>query len=327
VSGIEGIAYGAVERFIEANGFRGPRRSQRHGGSHRKFRHPDGRWTILSGSGNTTVPTGTLRAILRQTHLSADDLLRFIGRQHNPVIRAKDGFYAELPRRFSLRGGSVWWIGPFKTDNQALGIAGMVQGGAALVDGADDGFYVRVSAGLRLRGTPRIGPFRRPVEAGAVLGRLLPAGALPPETTPKGRPARTPPRIGRGTARAPLRKKPAAAPAAPTRQQLPENVKNAIEALTRMGSQRTEAKEAVLAAMERLPATADETAILRAVMGQARNPHLNGERVYASAFQTAQNPLRAACLDCGGALTVPPRASIVTCPHCEAKMAVGRSAS
>ena len=206
-------------------------------------------------------------------------------RMFNPVTRARDGgYYAVLPPRYALRG-SVWWIGPYKTENQALGIAGMVQGGSALVDGADAGFYVRVG-GLRLTGTPRLGPFRRPVEAGAVLGRLLPAGALPPEKTwpapaPRsGRPAAAPPPPVTATSRQ------AAAP----KLTLTAAGKEAVEALASMGQGKTEAKEYVLQAQERLGPAADASALLRAVFAHSKSNPLNAGAVYELAVRTAQNP-------------------------------------
>lgn len=44
-------------------------------GSHVRLKHTDGRWTQVAVH-TKPVPVGTLKAILKQTHLSIDDLLR-----------------------------------------------------------------------------------------------------------------------------------------------------------------------------------------------------------------------------------------------------------
>ena len=44
-------------------------------GSHLKMVHPDGRWTTVPIH-RKPVPTGTLRAILRQSQITAEELLK-----------------------------------------------------------------------------------------------------------------------------------------------------------------------------------------------------------------------------------------------------------
>ena len=50
-------------RLLETNGWRHIRTN----GSHRIFRHPDGRTTVISGKSSNDIRIGTYRAILRQT--------------------------------------------------------------------------------------------------------------------------------------------------------------------------------------------------------------------------------------------------------------------
>jgi predicted RNA binding protein YcfA (HicA-like mRNA interferase family) len=42
-------------------------------GSHATYRHPDGRWTIVSVHGGKTIPGGTLRKIIRDTGLTVEE--------------------------------------------------------------------------------------------------------------------------------------------------------------------------------------------------------------------------------------------------------------
>jgi len=42
-------------------------------GSHQKWRHPDGRQTIVAQHGSKPIPIGTLRSILKGSGLDADD--------------------------------------------------------------------------------------------------------------------------------------------------------------------------------------------------------------------------------------------------------------
>jgi len=45
-------------------------------GSHRRLRHPDGRWTQIAVHPGP-IPQGTLRKILQQTKVSIEDLEKF----------------------------------------------------------------------------------------------------------------------------------------------------------------------------------------------------------------------------------------------------------
>jgi predicted RNA binding protein YcfA (HicA-like mRNA interferase family) len=47
-------------------------------GSHHRLKHPDGRATTVPVHAGKDVPKGTLRSILRDTGLSADDLRRLL---------------------------------------------------------------------------------------------------------------------------------------------------------------------------------------------------------------------------------------------------------
>ena len=38
-------------------------------GSHHRFVHPDGRWTVVANHGSRVIPLGTMRAIMRQSGL------------------------------------------------------------------------------------------------------------------------------------------------------------------------------------------------------------------------------------------------------------------
>jgi predicted RNA binding protein YcfA (HicA-like mRNA interferase family) len=42
-------------------------------GSHQKWRHPDGRQTIVAQHGSKPIPIGTLKSILKGSGLDADD--------------------------------------------------------------------------------------------------------------------------------------------------------------------------------------------------------------------------------------------------------------
>ncbi|HHH42296.1 MAG TPA: type II toxin-antitoxin system HicA family toxin [Chloroflexi bacterium] len=60
-----------VIRVLESIGFERIRQS----GSHVTFRHPDGRWTIVSVHPGKTIPRGTLRKIIRDTGLTVEEFL------------------------------------------------------------------------------------------------------------------------------------------------------------------------------------------------------------------------------------------------------------
>lgn len=49
-------------------------------GSHVVFKHSDGRRTVVSGH-NRPVRIGTLRAILKQSEITADDFLKLLKRK------------------------------------------------------------------------------------------------------------------------------------------------------------------------------------------------------------------------------------------------------
>jgi len=58
-----------VMKVLERLGFQRIRQS----GSHVTYRHPDGRWTIVSVHGGKTIPGGTLRKIIRDTGLTVEE--------------------------------------------------------------------------------------------------------------------------------------------------------------------------------------------------------------------------------------------------------------
>ena len=49
-------------------------------GSHHRLKHPDGRATTVPVHVGQDVPKGTLRSVLRDAGLTAEDLLRLLGR-------------------------------------------------------------------------------------------------------------------------------------------------------------------------------------------------------------------------------------------------------
>lgn len=63
-----------VIRVLEAIGFERIRQS----GSHATFRHPDGRWTIVSIHPGKTIPRGTLRKILRDAGLTVEEFIELL---------------------------------------------------------------------------------------------------------------------------------------------------------------------------------------------------------------------------------------------------------
>ena len=44
----------------------------RQSGSHATYRHPDGRWTIVAVHPGKTIPSGTLRKIIRDAGLTVE---------------------------------------------------------------------------------------------------------------------------------------------------------------------------------------------------------------------------------------------------------------
>ena len=63
-----------IIRVLEAIGFERIRQS----GSHATFRHPDGRWTIVSIHPGKTIPRGTLRKILRDAGLTVEQFIELL---------------------------------------------------------------------------------------------------------------------------------------------------------------------------------------------------------------------------------------------------------
>ncbi|MBU2610487.1 MAG: type II toxin-antitoxin system HicA family toxin [Chloroflexi bacterium] len=63
-----------VIRVLETAGFRLIRQS----GSHATYRHPDGRWTIVSVHPGKTIPKGTLHKIIRDAGLTVEEFLAFL---------------------------------------------------------------------------------------------------------------------------------------------------------------------------------------------------------------------------------------------------------
>jgi predicted RNA binding protein YcfA (HicA-like mRNA interferase family) len=61
-------------RALERAGFKVTRVS----GSHHRLRHPDGRSTTVPVHPGRDVPKGTLRAVLQDTRLTVDDLLKYL---------------------------------------------------------------------------------------------------------------------------------------------------------------------------------------------------------------------------------------------------------
>ncbi|MFH1906327.1 MAG: type II toxin-antitoxin system HicA family toxin [Chloroflexota bacterium] len=68
------VRSGQVVRVLEALGFLRIRQS----GSHATYRHPNGRWTIVSIHPGKTIPKGTLRKIIRDTGLTVDEFVELL---------------------------------------------------------------------------------------------------------------------------------------------------------------------------------------------------------------------------------------------------------
>ena len=60
-----------VVKVLETIGFQLIRQS----GSHAAYRHPDGRWTIVSIHPGKIIPKGTLRRIIRDAGLTLDEFV------------------------------------------------------------------------------------------------------------------------------------------------------------------------------------------------------------------------------------------------------------
>ncbi len=63
-----------VVKVLEKFGFQLIRQS----GSHATYRHPDGRWTIVSIHLGKTIPKGTLRKIIRDAGVTVDEFLEIL---------------------------------------------------------------------------------------------------------------------------------------------------------------------------------------------------------------------------------------------------------
>ncbi len=63
-----------VIKVLETVGFERVRQS----GSHATFRHPDGRWTIVSIHPGKTIPRGTLRKIIRDAGLTVEEFIEML---------------------------------------------------------------------------------------------------------------------------------------------------------------------------------------------------------------------------------------------------------
>ena len=63
-----------VIRVLETVGFERIKQS----GSHVTYRHPDGRWTIVSLHPRKTIPKGTLRKIIRDAGLTVDEFIELL---------------------------------------------------------------------------------------------------------------------------------------------------------------------------------------------------------------------------------------------------------
>lgn len=61
-------------RALERAGFTVTRVS----GSHHRLRHPDGRSTTVPVHAGRDVPKGTLRAVLQDTSLTVDELVKYL---------------------------------------------------------------------------------------------------------------------------------------------------------------------------------------------------------------------------------------------------------
>ena len=63
-----------VVRVLEGVGFQRIRQS----GSHATYRHPDGRWTMISIHPEKAIPKGTLRKIIRDAGLTVEDFIELL---------------------------------------------------------------------------------------------------------------------------------------------------------------------------------------------------------------------------------------------------------
>ncbi len=229
-------------------------------------------------------------------------------RERNPVERTGSGFYARLPRRFSLRGAE-WWLGPFRSEGLAATVAGQVRGANGHVEHARRGWVVEVYGGTRLVGAPRLGPYRTAREAANVLGHLLPerpelrADDAPEEKTPAGAPRKA---VARSKGAATGNR--ASEAPAPQQTAFPAAAQDVVNGLRGMGYTATEAREAVERAIAKVGPNAGEAALLRAAFATAKNPRGIG----------------IPCPRCGAAVRVGRAAQVVRCQACGARSAIER---
>ena len=66
-----------LAKFLVSQGFTNVRTS----GSHMRFHHQDGRRTTVAHH-LTTIPKGTLLAILKQTHLNKTELVKYCSKKN-----------------------------------------------------------------------------------------------------------------------------------------------------------------------------------------------------------------------------------------------------
>lgn len=59
------LTFRQISKVLTSNGFEVVRVQ----GSHHRFRHSDGRWTVVANHGSRIIPLGTMRAIMRQSAL------------------------------------------------------------------------------------------------------------------------------------------------------------------------------------------------------------------------------------------------------------------
>ncbi len=59
------LTFRQVSKVLIGSGFE----IVRVNGSHHRFKHPDGRWTVVANHGSKVIPLGTMRAIMRQSGL------------------------------------------------------------------------------------------------------------------------------------------------------------------------------------------------------------------------------------------------------------------
>mgnify|MGYP001567216774 CR=1 FL=1 len=224
--------------------------------------------------------------------------------RRNPVQRRPDGYYALLPRRYSLRGAR-YWLGPFRTEERADTTAGLARRNWAKVEAqkVPEGWFVGLFGGWRLQGPPAIGPFDSAREAGSVLGKLQRSGWQPAL-------ARVTDVVQRGAdTRKLLPQKPAYEKQKAAA--LSDEEQEAIGSLRSLGFSATDATQAVHGARARLGPSADAETLLRQAFKDA------GQFKGARSRPQVGNPRRREqCPACGRRIRVPRTAVRLDCPGC-----------